>query len=152
MKQKALEKMAAQDAYDYGFAQMFFGDGAGVMRRHLDAKVGDRIRDIPGYEMAFEVAHGKLNQTELAEKALAHRKALDRTAKVSQNMRAFKSGKFQNLTTGVALVVVLGVAAHTTGLDVIAYEESKRLYRKAKTEIKFRRARAKGLNVEKLYG
>lgn len=139
MKQKVLEKMAAKDAYDYGVAQMFFGEGAGTRRKLLDAVIGDKIRDIPGYEMAFEVAFSHLNQTELAEVAIKQRKNLDRAAKASRNFRALKSGNFNNLTTGVFVVVGVAIIAHQTGYDKKIEAEAKKLYRRAKVEYTVRK-------------
>lgn len=151
MKIAKLEKMALNDAQRAMAADMFYGEGAGTRRKLLQAEIWPKVDTIEGYREAFDRAYESLDLTKYAEMAVKERKALDRAAKVGKNVRALKSGNLQNLTTGVAVVVGLGIAAHATGLDVIAYEESKRLYRKAKTEIKFRVARAQGRNVEKLW-
>lgn len=148
---KKLEKMAAKDAYDYGVAQMFFGEGAGTRRKLLDAVIGDKIRDIPGYEMAFENAASRLNQTELAEIAIKERKNIDRAAKAGQNFRAIKNGNLNNMTTGIFIIAGVVMVAHQTGYDKVVEAKAKDLYKNAKTEIKFRWMRAQGRNVDRIY-
>jgi hypothetical protein len=150
MKQKVLEKMAQQDAYEWGLAEMFFGEGAGTKRKLISAVVDQRMHDIPGYAEAFNEATSKLNQIEMAEKALALRKKIDRANTAGKNLRAIKSGNLNNLSTGVFIVVGGAYLAHATGLDKKVEAEAKKLYKKAKTEIKFRKMRAQGLNVEKI--
>lgn len=139
MKQKTIEKLAEQDAHEWGLAEMFFGEGAGTKRKLISAVVDQRMHDIPGYAEAFGNATSQLNQTEMAEKAIALRKSLDRSAKAGQNLRAIKSGNFNNLTTGVALVVGAAYLAHKTGYDKKIEAKAKELYVKAKIEIKARR-------------
>lgn len=151
MKQKAIEKMAEQDAYNWGLAQMFFGEGAGTRRKLVEATINQRVLDIPGYEEALNAAYSKLNQIEMAEEALALRKRLDRAKTTHKNFRAIKSGNFKNVSDGVFIIGGALYIAHLTGYDKKAIAEGKKLYRKAKTEIKFRKAKREGRNVEKLY-
>lgn len=151
MKQKDMEKLAAQDAYEYGVAQMFYGEGAGTRRKLLDVVIGDRIHDIPGYEMAFETASARLNQTELAEIAIKQRKSLDRAAKAGQNFRALKNGNMKNLSTGVFIVAGVVMVAHQTGYDKVVEAKAKELYKRAKVEVKFRWMRAQGRNVDRIF-
>lgn len=150
MKQKALEKMAAKDAAEFGFAQMFFGEGAGTRRKLIEAVINERVNTIPGYEEALNAAYSQVSQVEMAEKALAHRKNLDRMNKAGKNLRAFRSGNFHNLTNGVAVVVGVAYLAHATGLDKEIKAEGEKLYRKVRTEVRYRKARAQGRNVSKI--
>lgn len=140
MKQKVIEKIAAQDAYDYGFAQMFFGEGAGTKRKLIGTIVDQKMQDIPGYAEAFDAAFGELNQMEIAEAALKHRKYLDRTAKASQNIRALKNGKLNNLSTGLFVAAGVGIVLHQTGYDKVIEREVKIRYNRAKTEFKIWKA------------
>lgn len=126
MKQKVIEKIAAQDAYDYGLAQMFFGEGAGNRRKFIGTIVDQKMQDIPGYAEAFDKAFGKLNQIEIAEKALKERKAIDRAAKASQNFRALKNGSVQNLTTGVFVAYGTYWVCKQTGYDKVIEAEVKK--------------------------
>lgn len=141
-----LEKMAKEDAYEWGLAQMFFGEGAGTRRKLVAAKIDQRVIDIPGYEEALDKAYAKIDQIEMAEKALALRKRIDRSAKAGKNLRAIRTGNLQNLSTGVFVAVGVVYVAHITGYDEVVKDEAKRLYRKVKTEVQVRKAR-KGLNL-----
>lgn len=149
-KKTNLDKIAAQDAYDYGFAQMCFGEGAGTQRKLVGATINYKMETIPEYQEKFDAAFAQLDQIALAEKALAWRKKLDNAAKAKKNFRAIKSGNLRGLSSGVYITVGVAYALHVTGYDKVLEAEGKKLYKKAKAEIKFRRMRAQGLNVEKL--
>ncbi len=137
---KKLDKIAAQDAYDYGFAQMFFGEGAGTKRKFIGNIVDQKMQDIPGYSEAFDKAFGELNQIEIAEAALKHRKALDRSAKAARNFRAARSGNYGNLTNGIAAAVCVYVVLYNTGYDKKIEAEAKKAWLRVKTEYKARKA------------
>lgn len=149
-KKTNVSKIAEQDAYDFALAEMFFGEGAAIRRKLIRSAVKHKDDTIPGYRELFDQAFSQLNQVEIAEKALAERKKIDAAAKAAKNLRAIKTGNLGGLTNGLFLAVVVGYGAHALGLDELAKDEAEKLYKKAKTEIKFRRMRAKGLNVEKL--
>ena len=145
-----IEKMAQKDAYAWGLAEMFFGEGAGNRRKLIRAMVDQRMHDIPGYAEAFSYATERLDQVEMAEKAVALRKQIDRADKARKNLQAIKSGRSQNLSTGVFIVVGLAYFAHQVGYDEKIKAEAKRLAAKAVLEIKFRKAKMQGRNIEKL--
>lgn len=147
-----VNKMAQQDAGRWAAAEMFFGEGAGTRRKLLWAEISDKLATIPEYQEIFDRAYRSQNMTKHAEAALAERKRIDRAAKAGKNLRAIKSGNLQNLTTGVALVFFAGYVAHEFGYDKKAYEEGKKVYKKARVEVKYRWARHKGRNVEKIFG
>lgn len=151
MNQKVLEKMAQQDAEEWGLAEMFFGEGAGTRRKLVGAKVSQRAVDIPGYAEAFDEALAKVNQIEMAEKALSLRRRLDRGSSVKKNLNAIKSGKLQNLSTSVFVVGGLIYVAHTTGYDKKIEAKAKKLYKDLKSDAKYYKAKLQGKNVEKLY-
>ena len=135
MKDKTLEAMASQDAHDYGFAEMFFGEGAGTRRKLIGATVNQKMATIPGYVEKFDEAFGKLDQSKLAEEALKERRKIDGVAKAGKNFRALKSGNLHNLSNGVFVVVVVGYGLHMTGYDKVILEETKKRYRKAKSHL-----------------
>lgn len=139
-----IEKMAAKDAYEYGLALMFFGEGAGTRRKLIQAQVSDKVHSIPGYGDAFDKAFGSLSQMELAEKAIAERKRIDAAAKAGKNLRALKSGNLQNLSTGVFVVVGGVILARQTGYDKVIVAETKKLYVKAKDRL----TRAKVVHID----
>lgn len=146
-----LEKMATVDAQRAAAADMFYGDGAGTRRKLLKAEL-DPKRDIPGYVEAFTKAYDSLDMNKFAQQAIKERKAIDRAAKAGQNFRALKNGNVNGLTTGV-FVVVGGVwLAHQTGYDKKIEAEAKKLYKKARIEVKVQKARMQGRNVEKIFG
>lgn len=146
-----IEKMAAKDSYEYGLAQMFFGEGAGTRRKLIETVINERVETIPGYERALNVAYGKLSQIEMAEKAIAERKSIDRASKASKNFRAIRSGNLHNLSTGVFVVVGAAYLAHATGYDKVIEVEAKKLYKKTKTEYKLWNLKRQGKNVEKIF-
>lgn len=142
-----LEKMAQQDAHEWGLAEMFFGEGAGTKRKLIGAVIDQRMHDIPGYAEAFNDATQQLNQLEMAEKAVALRKRLDRGATVKKNFDAIRSGRLHQLSTGVYVVGGLIYVAHATGYDKKIEAEAKRLYRKAKVEVAVWRHRSRVTNL-----
>lgn len=129
-----LEKMAAADAYEFGIAQMFFGEGATTRHMLIEAKIDHNVANIPGYEAAIDKAYRKLKQIDMAEKAIAERKRIDRAAKAGKNFRALKSGNVAGLSNGVFLVVGLAYAARVTGYDKVVIDRTKTLYRRAKAQ------------------
>lgn len=131
---KKLDKMAQQDAYEWGLAQMFFGEGAGTRRKLVAAKIDQRVLDIPGYEKALDEAYAKLDQTEMAEKAVALRKRIDRAHGVNKNVRALRRGNFSGVSNGVFLAVGLYYVARTTGADKVIAQRTKETYAKAKAQ------------------
>lgn len=147
---KNVSKMAKQDAYDWARAEMFFGEGAGIRRKHLSAQISDKVQSIPGYEQQFEKFYAMQNMAEHAIAAAKERQKIDRLAKAGKNIRALKSGNLHNLSTGVFIAVGVAYVAHTTGYDKKIEAEAKKLYAKAKVEVKFRKARLQGRNVEKI--
>lgn len=153
MKQKTIEAMAVEDAREWGFAKMFFGEGAGIRRRLVEAEISQKLIDYADTDYAdlFNLACENLNQIELAEAAIKERKKIDAMAKAGKNVRAFKSGNYQNLSTGVFLVVGAAYLAHQTGYDKVIVAETKKQYKKAKTEFKFHKARLQGRNVERIF-
>ena len=148
--EKKLAAMAKKDAERAAFADMFYGEGAGTHRKLLKAELTPKFEEIEGYTEAFDAAYNSLNMNKFAEAAIKERKRLDRAAKAGRNLRALKSGNYSNLTTGVAVVVGAAYLAHATGYDKKIEAEARKLYKKAKTEIKFRKMKAQGLNVERI--
>lgn len=145
-----IDKMAQEDAYKYAFAELFFGEGAGIRRRLVNAEVTEKMFSIDGYEDAFNRAYNMLDKTKIAESAVKYRKSLDRAHKAGKNLRAIRSGNLQNLSTGVFVVIGAAYVAHVTGYDKKIEAEAKKLYKKARIEVKYRKARWQGRNVEKI--
>lgn len=151
---KNLEKMASKDAHEWARAEMFFGEGAGVRRRHLQAEILEKMDQFPGYEALYQKHYAAQDMIKHAEKALAERKNIDRAAKAGKNLRAIKNGNINGLSTGVFIVVGGVYLAHVTGYDKVLEAEVKKGWKWAKDEIevrkharKIRKAKAAVYNV-----
>lgn len=128
-----ISKEAQRDAVEYARAQMFFGDGAGIRRRIIDAKVSDFMERDPKYAQAFELALSKQNWADAAARAVKERKRIDRGKSVNRNMRAVLTGDRSKATsTTLMVLIVAGYAAHETGYDKVMLKEAKKQYYAAK--------------------
>lgn len=152
MSNKKLQNMATKDASDWARAEMFFGEGAGIRRRHLEAQIKEKRNDIPNYKEWFDFAYSRQNMAEHAIAAAKERKKIDAMASAGKNFRAIRSGNIHGLSNSVFVIGGLAYVVHATGADKKIVDETKRLYKKAKAEVKYRKARMEGRNVEKLFG
>lgn len=150
MKTDVVENLAKTDAEKWLLAEMFYGEGSGTRRKLLYAEIDQKMKTMPAYTQAFDAAYEALDQSKFARLAIKEREKIDRATKHTKNLKAFKSGNLQNLTTGVYLVVAGVIIAHHTGYDKVIANKARELSRKAKTEYRFRKAKAQGLNVEKI--
>lgn len=92
--------MAQNDAERWLLAELFYGEGADIRRRHLNAEFDSKFQ-MPGYTEAFYKAYDLLDKNKFAQMAIKERKKIDRTAKAGKNLRALKSGNLTGLSTGV---------------------------------------------------
>lgn len=138
-----LEKQAAQDAVAWISAEMAYGEGAGTRRKLVMQPIQQKLMTDEVYANAFNAAYDKVDLTKYAELAIKERKAMDRAAKASQNFRALKNGNMNNLTTGLFVVVGVGIVLHKTGYDKVLEKEAKVQWAKAKTEYRVWQARRK---------
>ena len=147
-----IEKMAAKDAYRLASAEMAFGEGAGTARKLINAEIDQKLLTYADtdYNDLLRLEYELLDRGKLAKKAIQNRKVLDLSAKAGQNFRAVKSGNLNNATTGVAVIIGIYMVAKKTGYDKVVEAKAKEFYKKAKTEVKYRRLRAQGKNVEKI--
>jgi hypothetical protein len=134
-----VRKQAAKDAFEFARAQMFYGEGAGTRRKLIKAQVEHRIATIPGYAQAYNNAMLAQDMVEHAEKARKMRKNIDRTKKIERNVRGLTTGNKQALTTGVAVAGTVIYYAHMTGYDKVAWEYSKKKYKRAKNWVHAKR-------------
>lgn len=146
-----LNKMAQQDAERWAAAEMFYGEGAGTRRKLVGAEIQARY-NVPGYLEAFNRAYESLDMDKFAKGAIRERQKIDRAAAAGKNIRALKNGNVRGLSTGAFVVVGVAYFAHAAGYDKVAYDEGKKLYKKARIEVKFRKARWQGRNVERIFG
>lgn len=134
---KNIEKEAARDAERWAAAEMAYGEGAGVRRRHLEAEIGSKVENFSGYHEAFQKVYDSLDMDKFAKAAIKERKALDRAAKASRNFRALRTGNIARLSNGVYIVAGAIYLAHVTGYDKKIEAKAKELYRKARVQIKY---------------
>lgn len=140
-----VEKEARRDAREYARAQMYYGEGAGIRRRLIENTVQAKIDRNPKYHQAFRVELDKQDMAEHATKARRERRRKDTSAVVTKNTKALATGDYQNLQSGVLVVVVAGYFAHRAGLDRMVYNKAKDL--KDKASAKIRRMRGKKQSV-----
>lgn len=127
-----VKKMAVEDAARWGYAQMFFGEGAGTKRKLLNAEISDKVASIPDYQKHFEAAYNKLNMGAIALKAAKDRKRIDRGNAVRKNTRAIIRGDRRSMST---LLIIGGAAywyARETGYDKVIAEDVNKRYRRLK--------------------
>lgn len=147
-----ITKMANKDAVTFLAAEMAYGEGAGTRRKLVKAMVDQKMVDYAGTDYAelFEEAYHRLDLNKFAQQAIRERKAMDRAAMASKNLRALKNGNMRGLSTGVFLVVGGVYLARATGYDKVIVAESKKVYKKAKVEFRYHKLRLQGKNVERL--
>lgn len=131
-----LEKEARRDAREYARAQMYYGEGAGTRRKLIFATVDAKALRDPAYARAFHQELSRQDMAEHATKARHERRRKDTTQAVSRNTKHLISGNYQNVQSGLLIVIVLGYFAHNTGLDKRAMEKGKLMARKLKARCK----------------
>jgi hypothetical protein len=143
-----IEKIAAKDAAQWAAAEMFFGKGAGTRRKLLSADIASKVENVFGYHEAFNKAYSEQDFAKHAMKAIQERNHIDRTEMIGKNVKGILRGDRRSMSTGVLILVGIGVVAHQTGYDEVALKEAKKYYKKAKDEIK---ARQFAHNIKKTY-
>jgi hypothetical protein len=152
-----IDKLAEQDAERWLLAEMFYGEGADIRRRHLNAEFDSKFQ-MPGYTEAFYKAYDLLDKNKFAQLAIKERKKIDRTAKAGKNFRALKSGNLAGLSTGVYIIVGGVIVARATGYDKVIEAEVKKGWTRAKEAVdqvkqsrKIRKAKAAVYNVTNIH-
>lgn len=84
---KKTRKEAAKDAEEHTRAQMFFGEGAGIRRRLIKAKVETRKKKDPLYAKAFDHFVKQTNLDKRASQARKERRRKDVTKSVKRNAK-----------------------------------------------------------------
>lgn len=122
-----ITKEAAKDAAEYAAAQMAYGEGAGVRRRHIQTAVQYKADRIPGYATAFARAEKTVDMSKAVKSAKRTGQARDISTAASKNIRAIARGDRNGMSTPVILTVVGITIAHQTGYDkkILAYGKRK---------------------------
>lgn len=133
------QREARRDAAEYARAQMFYGEGAGTRRKLITATVESKAHRDPSYARAFRRELARQDMGEHATKARRERSRKDTTSSVKRNTRALVSGNYQNAQSGVVILVMLGWAAHQTGLDEKVYNKGKQVVANARARFNDRK-------------
>jgi hypothetical protein len=119
-----VKKQAAQDAYEYALADMFFGEGAGTRRKLITNAVAWNTERVTS----------KINFAEITKEAVKERKRIDRIHTASKNLKALGRGDLRGAST-VVVIVASGVwLAHETGTDKLILEDLKKKQKKLKAK------------------
>lgn len=156
-----IDKLAEKDAQRWLLAEMFYGEGADIRRRHLNAEFDSKFQ-MPGYADAFYKAYDLLDKNQFAQMAIKERKKLDRTAKAGKNLRALKSGNLTSLSNGVYYVAAGYVFFYHTdiGADIRkkgeaevkkGWTRAKEAANQVKVSRKIRKAKAAVFNVTNIH-
>lgn len=127
---KKVQKMASKDAERWLAAEMFYGEGAGIRRRLLEAELNDKY-SIPGYYQAFLAAYQRLDMNKFATAAVKERKRLDRSKAAKSTGKALLRGDRRNV---VVAGITLALVAHQLGYDKMALAKAQELRRKARAK------------------
>lgn len=136
-------KAAERDAQEYARAKMFYGEGAGIRRKLIEATVESRAHKDPRYARAFHEALASQDMSEHAQKAQKERKRIDRNEALSRNVKGMLNGNNKTLNTSVLVLGTVAYIAHQTGYDQKIIAKGKQVY----ADLKARRARKKNLRV-----
>jgi hypothetical protein len=99
---KNLDKLAKKDAFAWARAEMFFGEGAGIRRKLLNAQIEDRMAKIPGYVERFNDFYAQQNMADHAIAAAKERKHIDMIVKAKRNGKGLLRGN-KNQMVGLVL-------------------------------------------------
>lgn len=136
----SVSKEARRDAKEYARAQMFYGEGAGVRRKLIQATVEGKAVRNPAYSKAFHAELARQDMAEHAAKARKERLRKDATHAVNKNVRGLATGNYQSVSSGLLVVVAVGYFAHKTGVDKLVYDKVKETYGRLKRKYQAQKA------------
>lgn len=138
-----IKTQAKRDAAEYARAQLFHGEGAGIRRNLIGARVAGMEVRHPNYAKLFDEALAEQDWADHATKAVRERKRIDAGKFLKRNGSALVTGRTQNLSAGIAVAVAVYAICNQTGADEVIGREMKKAYKKAETEVKVFRAKRK---------
>lgn len=131
----AIAREARKDAKEFARAQMFYGDGAGIRRRLIAAKVESKVAKSDSYARFFQQELARQDMAIHASKAQRERLLKDTSFAVRKNIRGLVTGDYRAVNSSIIVILAGGYLAHQTGFDRVVYEKGK----KAVTDFKARR-------------
>lgn len=108
---------ARKDAYEYARAKMFYGEGAGIRRKKIKARVDTRSKKSRLYKNTFEKALSKQNMDQHAKAATRERKIKDTTTTVKKTTKGIFNIVTGNATKVATSALALYYIAKITGAD-----------------------------------
>lgn len=110
--ERRTRKQARKDARETARSKMYYGEGAGVRRRNINAVVRQRSKD-PTYKKAFDEEYSKQDMGKARRDAERQRKTTDRVEPIKTGIsRGVKKGiRAGGKAVGLAVTTAAGVAA-----------------------------------------
>lgn len=108
---------ARKDAHEYARAKMFYGEGAGIRRKKIKARVDTRSKKSKLYKNTFEKALSKQNMDKHAKAATRERKIKDTTETVKKTTKGIFNIVTGNATKVATSALALYYIAKITGAD-----------------------------------
>ena len=108
---------ARKDAHEYARAKMFYGEGAGIRRKKIKARVDTRSKKSELYKKTFEKALSEQNMDEHAKAATRERNIKDTTASVKKTAKGIFNIVTGNATRVASSALALYYIAKITGAD-----------------------------------
>lgn len=118
--QRKTDREAGKDAAEFTKAKMYYGEGAGIRRRLIKAKVEAKSAKDPAYKDAFDKHVANTDMSERAQKARGERKRTDvknTTKKTAKGIGHMIKGNPQYATLLATGIFAGAVAAHKMGVD-----------------------------------
>ena len=108
---------ARKDAHEYARAKMFYGEGAGIRRKKIKARVDTRSKKSELYRKTFEKALTEQNMDKHAKAATRERNIKDTTATVKKTSKGLFNIVTGNATKVATSALALYYVAKVTGAD-----------------------------------
>lgn len=112
---------ATKDAKEFARAKMYYGEGAGIRRRHINNAVKSKSKD-PAYKKAFDSALASRDMAKDASKARGERKrknVSNSTRKTIRGVGHMARGNKQYASLVAATLFSAGAVAYRAGGDKI---------------------------------
>ena len=108
---------ARKDAHEYARAKMFYGEGAGIRRKKIKARVDTRSKKSELYKKTFEKALAKQNMDAHAKAATRERNIKDTTKTVTKTAKGLFNLVAGNAQKVASTALIAYYIAKITGAD-----------------------------------
>ena len=108
---------ARKDAHEYARAKMFYGEGAGIRRKKIKAKVDTRSKKSRLYKKTFEKSLSKQNMDAHAKAATRERNIKDTTKTVTKTAKGLFNLVAGNAQKVASTALITYYIAKITGAD-----------------------------------